>query len=721
MIWEEGGLMKRFAFLVSVAALIACSESENIADVDGGDDIAQEGSSLSEVINSSATENSQVSSSSALLSATSSATVNASLSSASLSSDSKEGLSSSSYYLDFLDTGIPGRGVGGGCVASFSASNGAAVFPDYAWGTDGFRPEELPRSINGYQLLIEGRTAKLIADGTPAESAEKTAKKELIAALGLDTLFVENPLTDRSTVFSRADVENTLNYFFDRDTVATYKMVKSFSEKGTLDRSEYCGIWNVSPSNSWGGEESAFIPYRNISLWARTIGQPGCAATGFESVPPTYILNNIYRKCIGLPYCDGKQFGIIEQAGLKNIIADTLYYCGTSGWTLLMNYEDDTKDNPCDEIGKMFKSTSLKERYYVCKGNGWNVATKMDYETKDVPCGDSAKVIQSPTDTTRFYLCKNSEWKIATQIEKETTGIPCDRIGKMIESEWSNQSNGGIFYICRESGWDRATYREMDIGDRACDAEGKTIQGLRDTSMFYVCFQNVWVDFNEAPCDTDNKRLRNRYAVGDALYICYNGKWHFTAEWSCEFPKEYYFNPDIEYGTLIDERDGETYRTVVHNGYTWMAENLRYVTPNASQSIPVEEGCEIAGRFYSKEAALVACPAGWKLPDSMAVYSLETKEYNHLSPFLQNCYNEQFVSDIGSRCNGFDCNTKGTSFLPLGTSKKPNAGNGPENTRYWSYSYKNPGDLWAFGFAFIDMSFFYVDEDELVPIRCVKE
>ena len=713
--------MRKFAFLLLVAALIACSESENIADVDGGDDIAQEGSSLSEVVNSSATENSQASSSSALLSTTSSGAINASLSSASLSSDSKEGLSSSSYYLDFLDTGIPGRGVGGGCVASFSASNGAAVFPDYAWGTDGFRPEELPRSINGYQLLIEGRTAKLIADGTPAEDAEKTAKKELIAALGLDTLFVENPLKDRPTVFSRADVENTLNYFFDRDTVATYKIVKSFSEKGTLDRSEYCGIWNVSPSNSWGGEESAFIPYRNISLWARTIGQPGCAATGYESVPPTYILNNIYRKCVGLPYCDGKQFGIIEQAGLKNIIADTLYYCGTSGWTLLMNYEDDTKDNPCDEIGKMFKSTSLNERYYVCKENGWNVATKMDYETKDVPCGDSAKVIQSPTDTTRFYLCKNSEWKIATQIEKETTGIPCDRIGKMIESEWSNiQSNGGIFYICRESGWDRATYREMDIGDRACDAEGKTIQGLRDTSMFYVCYNNAWTDFYKAPCSTDNQRRKDSNRGGNEQYICYNGKWHSSIEWNCDFPKEYYFNPNIEYGTLTDSRDGETYRTVEFRGKIWMAENLRYAIGDSSQSYSAQEGCQIAGRFYSIEAAATACPAGWRLPDTTELNLFYSDDYNHLSMYEKNSYLAKFKSQIGSRCSAFSCNESGLSFLMLGLYPKAENKN-YENVLYWIYGDDSTKDII---FLYLGDTYMYFNQaymDFYLPIRCVKE
>ena len=121
------------------------------------------------------------------------------------------------------------------------------------------------------------------------------------------------------------------------------------------------------------------------------------------------------------------------------------------------------------------------------------------------------------------------------------------------------------------------------------------------------------------------------------------------------------------------------------------------------------------------DAAKTACPAGWKLPDSADVNSLETREYDRLSMFLQNCYYEQFVSHIGSICSGFECNEKGTSFLPLGTSKKPNTESGPTNTRYWAYNYRNPGDIWAFGFGPNDKGFYYVDLDELVPIRCVKE
>ena len=728
--------MKKIAYLLSVVTLIACSESENIAVAD--DVFAQEESSSSVVVQSSAmgdlplstmalssatgktpTSSSVVQDGKSSVVAQSSAAEKNPKSSSSgkavLSSGNEKQVPSNSKYLDFLDEEIGdsfGCGGAGGAAGMGAAGGGAG-------SGIGFTVDSSSLANFAYKQIIKARTAKLVANGVAAADAEKKAKEELIAALGLDTLFRENPLQERNARFTRSNVEHALNYFFSLDTVAVACFIKSFSEKGTLDRSEYCGIWNVSLTPGWG-QATTDLVYIRARVWASNAAQRGCAATGYEEVPPTYIFSNLYRKCIGLPYCDDKMFGAVQRAGLKNIISDTLYFCNIRGWTFLNNFEQDTKDVPCDKVGKVIKSSSINERYYVCKDGGWIVATKMDYEVQDIACGDSTKLVKSPTDTSKYYLCKNSKWKIADQMEISTTNVPCDRVGKLVDSG-TKDYKGRIFYICRDTGWDTATQREADIGDRACDAEGKTVKGVLDTNMSYVCYQNSWADFYDAPCDTDNKRVRDWKEGLKEDYICYNGKWRRSRTWTCEYPKEYYFNPNVEYGTLTDERDGNTYRTVVVNGYTWMAENLRYIPSDSKQSIPVEDGCEIAGRFYTKEAAKTACPAGWKLPDSIAVNSLE-KGYDRLSAYLQNCFNQQLMSQIGSICSGFECNAYGTSFLSFGTSKKSNDKSGKSDAYYWASNRQNPDDVWIFHIGFNDMAC-YKDQkntDDLMTIRCIK-
>ena len=738
--------MKKIAFLLAAATLLACSDSENVAKVDDVLALEESSSSVDELSSSagksllSSAESKALSSSAvqdgkSSVAAQSSATEKTSKSSSSGKPSSSDGkvLSSSSgatvlssgtekqtpsnlSYLDFLDEEMSSS-FGCGGVGGAGAAGGAA---GEATGMGiGFSVDSSSLAIFPYTQIIKARTAKLVSNGVAAADAGKKAKEELVTALGLDTLFRENPLQGTFAEFTRSNVEYALNFFFAHDTAIVRNILKSFAEKGTFDRSEYCGIWNSSAQVAQG-EGMTDVVYIKPYIWARGATQRGCGMTGYENVPPTYIFSNLYRKCIGLPYCDDKMFGAVQRAGLKNIISDTLYFCNVNGWTFLSSFEEDTKDVPCDKVGKVIESPTVNERYYICKADGWNVATKMDYEVQDIACGESAKLVKSPTDTSTYYLCKNSKWKIADQMEISTTNVPCDRVGKIVDSG-TKDYKGRIFYICRDTGWDAATQREADIGDRACDAEGKTVQGVIDTNMSYVCYQNSWTDFYDAPCDTDNKRVRDWKEGLKEDYICYNGKWNYSRNWSCVFPKEYYFNPKIEYGTLVDDRDGATYRTVEFNGYTWMAENLRYV-PTGAQSVPVQEGCEIAGRFYSKEAAKTACPAGWILPDSTVVNSLE-KGYDRLSIYLQNCYNQQLVSQIGSICSGFECNTYGTSFLSFGTSKNPSDKSGKSNAYYWASNRQNPDDVWIFHIGFNDMAC-YKDQkntDDLMTIRCVKE
>ena len=77
------------------------------------------------------------------------------------------------------------------------------------------------------------------------------------------------------------------------------------------------------------------------------------------------------------------------------------------------------------------------------------------------------------------------------------------------------------------------------------------------------------------------------------------------------------------YGSLYDERDGQTYKTVKIDEQWWMAENLRYKDVEQSTCYKEDsENCRIYGRLYKRNGALNDCPTGWHLPTQQEWYSL---------------------------------------------------------------------------------------------------
>ena len=82
--------------------------------------------------------------------------------------------------------------------------------------------------------------------------------------------------------------------------------------------------------------------------------------------------------------------------------------------------------------------------------------------------------------------------------------------------------------------------------------------------------------------------------------------------WSWDMPKEAYLNPEIDYGSMTDSRDGQIYKTVKIGNQVWMAENLNYADSVKTPSLMGKnwcyankaENCAVAGRLYTWAAAI---------------------------------------------------------------------------------------------------------------------
>ena len=209
-------------------------------------------------------------------------------------------------------------------------------------------------------------------------------------------------------------------------------------------------------------------------------------------------------------------------------------------------------------------------------------------------------------------------------------------------------------------------------------------------------------------------------------YTCYLGEWSEgfieVDRYPWEPPQESFLNPNIEYGELVDSRDGKVYKTVQIGEQVWMAENLRYADSATTPSLKGRtscykdrpEMCDHIGLFYTWAAAIDSvklatdpenpldcgyehkcgitgpvqgiCPEGWHLPtmdecDALSMGARYTPaDYTPLwmsSDFRSlrssvgwescwikdGCFSERDLEHLGNKDN---TNTTGFSAIPAG-------------------------------------------------------
>lgn len=152
------------------------------------------------------------------------------------------------------------------------------------------------------------------------------------------------------------------------------------------------------------------------------------------------------------------------------------------------------------------------------------------------------------------------------------------------------------------------------------------------------------------------------------------------------YPASTYSGP---YETLVDDRDGQTYKAVKIGEDTWMAENLNYESANSKCYANKEENCQKFGRLYqwyeavgktyedcrggsaqyhtdwnkcqNLEAPIQGiCPSGWHMPDTFEIQALiktiydDTSLYvNDLSRFMRSPSDWNVTTDFGTDKFGF--------------------------------------------------------------------
>ncbi len=203
---------------------------------------------------------------------------------------------------------------------------------------------------------------------------------------------------------------------------------------------------------------------------------------------------------------------------------------------------------------------------------------------------------------------------------------------------------------------------------------------------------------------------------------------------------------EVTTGTMIDSRDGQTYKTVTIGTQTWMAQNLNYETANSYCYADNASYCSKYSRLYTWAAAMDSvgtwsanskgcgkgkacsptypvqgvCPSGWHLPTKAEFETLFTAVGG------QSTAGKMLKSTTGWKAYRGIINEDAFAFSALPAGYRNNDGDYSvegDDAYFWSSTEGNSNNAYLmdlnyyFGDAYLDFNY----KDYGFSVRCLKD
>ena len=340
------------------------------------------------------------------------------------------------------------------------------------------------------------------------------------------------------------------------------------------------GIWNDAKTAT---EIADWASNRSLTGTLTAI-RNNIAGWGLSADVPAFemYVNNFWWQNYGLGICDAKREGeVLKNQNTASVNADVYYICKSNLWQVASDIEKDTATWGVGKFDGEVRAGQVNKNVYYIYETGkktWQNATTLEKDTYD-------------------YM-NNKDW---------TDGVDGDsKVGSV---------NANNCYVYENKAWRSGNANDCSLDLRGCTALRQDTVALGSDKEWYICDNEVWrvatvMERNVYEVCSEFGQIVHGKVNAEYTYFCYGNEW-----------KRFYGNETISYGKLVDERDGQIYRTVKIGNQTWMAENLNYAdsvsSPNLLQNnwcLDDKDSCAKYGRYYSWTAAVGVCPNGWHIP-----------------------------------------------------------------------------------------------------------